>query len=331
MQLLDVELLAHDLAEALERARALRPSATTTAARSGWRTLSLACMRADMPSRTVSRATSIASSSAASRAPGLGPVAQVHARLAPSSVVVDLVGQERAERREQLRDRDQAGVQRAERGRIAVPEAPARAPHVPVGEVVDEVGDRVAGARGVEVLQALGDDLHRRGQARQRPAVEVVRRARVRVGPDAVDVRVEHVEAERVPQLQHELAHRLADRVDREQVAVPRLLGGQVVPAERVGAVALDDVPGHDDVAERLGHLAPLLVGDVAEAEHGPVRRAVEQQRRDGDQRVEPAARLVDRLADVVGGEALLEVLARSRTARGAGRTASSPSRTRRR
>jgi hypothetical protein len=196
-----------------------------------------------------------------------------------------------------------------ERGRIAVPEAPARAAHVPVGEVVDERGDRVAGARRVEVLEALGDGLDRRGQARQRPAVEVVRRPRVRVRPDAVDVRVEHVERERVPQLQHELADRLADGLDREQVAVPRLLGGQVVPAERVRAVALDDVPGHDDVAQRLGHLAPLLVGDVAEAEHGAIRRAVEQQRRDRDQRVEPAARLVDGLADVVGREALLEVL----------------------
>jgi hypothetical protein len=47
----------------------------------------------------------------------------------------------------------------------------------------------------------------------------------------------------------------------------------------------------------------------VAEDEHGPVRRAVEQQRRDRDQRVEPAARLVDRLADVVCREALLEQL----------------------
>ena len=37
--------------------------------------------------------------------------------------------------------------------------------------------------------------------------------------------------------------------------------------------------------------------------------RAVEQQRRDRQQRVEPAARLVDRLADVVGREARLEVL----------------------
>ena len=43
---------------------------------------------------------------------------------------------------------------------------------------------------------------------------------------------------------------------------------------------------------------------------HSTVRRAlVEQQRRDRDQRVEPAARLVDRLADVVGREVALEVL----------------------
>ena len=66
---------------------------------------------------------------------------------------------------------------------------------------------------------------------------------------------------------------------------------------------------GGDDVPERLRHLAALLVGDVAEDEARAVGRPVEQQRRDGQQRVEPAARLVDRLADVVGREALLEVL----------------------
>ena len=71
----------------------------------------------------------------------------------------------------------------------------------------------------------------------------------------------------------------------------------------------VDDVPRHDDVAERLGHLLALRVGDVAEAEHGPVRRLVEQQRRDRDQRVEPAARLVDRLADVVRREGAAEQL----------------------
>ena len=131
----------------------------------------------------------------------------------------------------------------------------------------------------------------------------------VDVARDPVDVRVHHVEAVGVPQLQQELAQRLADRVGREQVAVPRLLGGEEVPAERVGPVALDHLPRRDDVAERLGHLLALGVGDVAEAEDGAVGRAVEQQRRDRDQRVEPAARLVDRLADVVRGEARLELL----------------------
>ena len=43
--------------------------------------------------------------------------------------------------------------------------------------------------------------------------------------------------------------------------------------------------------------------------EHRAVRRLVEQQRRDREQRVEPAARLVDRLADVVRGEGLAEQL----------------------
>ena len=58
---------------------------------------------------------------------------------------------------------------------------------------------------------------------------------------------------------------------------------------------------------------------------------AVEHQRVHGEQRVEPAARLVDRLADEVGGEAALEQRRRSRTGSGAARTASSPSRTTRR
>ena len=106
-----------------------------------------------------------------------------------------------------------------------------------------------------------------------------------------------------------EQPHGLADGLGREQVAVPRLLRRQVVPAERVGAVLVDDVPRHDDVAERLRHLLALRVGDVAEDEHRPVGRLVEQQRRDRDQRVEPAARLVDRLADVVRGERRAEQL----------------------
>ena len=52
----------------------------------------------------------------------------------------------------------------------------------------------------------------------------------------------------------------------------------------------------------------PLLVEDQAEADDVAVRALVEQQRRDREHRVEPAARLVERLADVVGGEVRLEL-----------------------
>ncbi len=59
-----------------------------------------------------------------------------------------------------------------------------------------------------------------------------------------------------------------------------------------------------------LGHLAAVLGQDVAQAQHVAVRRLVEDQRPDRHQRVEPAAGLVDRLADEVGRVGLLEALA---------------------
>ena len=109
------------------------------------------------------------------------------------------------------------------------------------------------------------------------------------------------------PELLEEQPHALADRLQREAVAVPRLLGGEEVPAQGVGAEAVEHLPGRDDVALGLRHLLALGVGDEAEADDALVGGAVEQQRRDRVQRVEPAARLVDRLADVVGGEVRLE------------------------
>ena len=205
------------------------------------------------------------------------------------------------ERREQLRHGDEAVLQRVERGAVALPEPPAREAHVPVGEVdVDERGDRAAGGGGVERLEALGDLGDRRAQARADPAVEVGRLA-VALG------RVQREEVVGAPELPQEEADAVADRVDVEAVAVPRLLGREEVPAERVRAVAVDDVPRHDDVAARLAHLLAVGVEDEAEADDVLVRRAAEEQRVDGQQRVEPPARLVERLADVVGGEAVAE------------------------
>ena len=126
---------------------------------------------------------------------------------------------------------------------------------------------------------------------------------------ETLGVRVEDPERVGVPEGEEELADRLADRLDREAVAGPGLLGGQVVPAEGVGAVGVEHVPGVDDVAAALRHLLPLGVEDQAEADAVAVARGVEQQGRLGEQRVEPAAGLVLGLADVVGREALLELL----------------------
>ena len=128
-------------------------------------------------------------------------------------------------------------------------------------------------------------------------------------GAEALGVRVEDPEGVGVPEGEQELADRFADRVDREAVARPGLLGGQVVPAEGVGAVGGDHVPGLDHVAAALRHLLALGVEDQAEADAVAVAGGVEEQGRLGEQRVEPAAGLVDRLADEVGGEALLELL----------------------
>ena len=148
---------------------------------------------------------------------------------------------------------------------------------------------------------------------------------------DVVDVRVQDVEAVRVPELEQELAQRLADGLDAEQVAVPRLLGRQEVPAEGVRAVAVDDVPRHDDVAERLRHLLALGIGDVAEAEDGLVRatgRTAASRSRSGCRTSRASGRSPRRCSRP--GTAL-RTCRSSRTARATGRTASSRSRTRRR
>ena len=72
--------------------------------------------------------------------------------------------------------------------------------------------------------------------------------------------------------------------------------------------MSADHVPGVDDVAPALRHLLALGVEDQPQTDAVAVAGGVEEQCRLGEQRVEPAAGLVDRLADVVGRETLLEL-----------------------
>ena len=65
-----------------------------------------------------------------------------------------------------------------------------------------------------------------------------------------------------------------------------------------------------EDVAQVFAHLAAVGIQDVPEAQHVAITRLVEHERPDRHQRVEPAAGLVDRLADEVGGVTGGELLA---------------------
>ena len=247
---------------------------------------------------------------------------------AEREVEVDLVGEEGDEGSEQRRRLQQAVAQGREGGSVAVPEAPAREPDVPVGELLDVLGDGAAGGGAVELVHVGAHRRGRRLQARERPAVEVLSHVQLflclairgkgtarelagskSAGPRLLGVGVEDPEGVGVPEGEEELADRFADRVDREAVAGPGLLRGQVVPAEGVGAVGGDDLPGVDDVAAALRHLLALGVEDQAEADAVAVAGLSEEEGRLGQQRVEPAAGLVLGLADVVGREALLELV----------------------
>ena len=108
---------------------------------------------------------------------------------------------------------------------------------------------------------------------------------------------------------------------------------------------AIEDHVGRGVVALRLRFLLARRIADVAEHDAGPervrvvatlqpqllLRLGVEHQRRDHQQRVEPAARLIDRLGDEVRGEGPLEAVSALRAGSPTARTACSPSRTSRR
>ncbi len=259
-----------------------------------------------------------------------------------------LLRHEGAEGRDQQRDGRQALVEGVERGdRVvpaaagpvlaapAAPEPAAPRPDVPVAQVVDQLLQQAARAGGVEVLEALGHAVHGPVEPRQDPAVD--RAQVVRLGrrsarrPPIGQRRVRDQEGVRVPERQQEPAHRLVDRLQAEAERVPRALRGEQVPAERVGALAVEDGPGLDDVALALAHLLALAVEDEPQAHHVAVRRPVEQQRALRQQRVEPAARLVEGLADEVGRAPSPSGRRPSRTGGGPARTASRRCRTRRR
>ena len=249
---------------------------------------------------------------------GLRPVDQVD-RVRGAGVDRDhqplpqLLGRERRVGGQQQGHRPQAGPQRPE-GRVGVlpgaaPEAPPRQPHVPVGQVVHERGQPPGGAGGVVVVQVPGHLVDGVGQLGQDPAVQ---RGGGRAGRrpgrvKALQPRVQAEEAVGVPEGEEQRPGDVLDGLGEQPPRHPRRPVGQHEPAQRVGPVAVEELERVEHVAEALGHLAAVAVDDVAQADHVAVGGLVEQQRAHGQQRVEPAAGLVDGLGDEVGREGLLE------------------------
>jgi len=194
-----------------------------------------------------------------------------------------------------------------------IPKPPPRQSHIPVAQLLHEVGDRAGGAGDVVDLQRLGDILHQAVQAGQHPPVHdgtfdhgYPRRGRVEV----IQIGVCDEEAIAVPQGQQELADHLLHQVRAETPRVAGRAGGQHVPARGISPVCIQHFPGVDDVAAALGHLTAVLGDDVPQADHILEARAVEQQRAHRVQRVEPAAGLVDGFTDEIGRELLVEQVA---------------------
>ena len=217
----------------------------------------------------------------------------------------------------------EAGVERDVGPRLVVvvlglPEAPPAAADVPVGEEVHEVLDAPSRPGGIERVEVVSDLRDEAVQLGDDPAVELVRRGRgecrfahasvlpvlgVGVGIEAVDVGVGDVEAVGVPEREQELAQCLLDEVRGEAARVAGGGGGEEVPAQGVRAVLVHHSPGVDDVALRLGHLLALAVENEAEDEAALVGGFAGDEGGEGEQTVEPAARLIDGLRDVVRGE----------------------------
>ncbi len=124
-----------------------------------------------------------------------------------------------------------------------------------------------------------------------------------------VQVGVGHEKGVHVPQGESEVAYHLTDQVYREAPFLPGLTRCVQVPAEGIGTMFDQHVPGVDGVAVRLGHLLALVIQHQSQADDVTIALAIEEQGADGVQRVKPPPGLVDCFADEISRELFLEYL----------------------
>ena len=124
---------------------------------------------------------------------------------------------------------------------------------------------------------------------------------------ELVYICIEHEESVDVPECAHELALTLDNSLAVEAVGQPGSGVGVEIPANRVRTVGVERVERVNGVALGLRHLLSVLILNVAENKNVFIGRSVEQQGRNGEQRIEPASRLIDSLGNKLRRELLLE------------------------
>ena len=128
-------------------------------------------------------------------------------------------------------------------------------------------------------------------------------------GIELIDIRVENVEGVGIPEGAEELAlallHGLAGEAGRE----PRSGVGVEIPPDRVRAVGFERFERVDRVALGFRHFLSVFILHVPEDDDVLIGRAVEEERGDRHEGVEPAAGLVDGFADEVRRELRLELV----------------------
>ena len=223
----------------------------------------------------------------------------------------DFLGDEREKRCCEPGEGLEHRVQRVEGvSAVAAPEATATATHVPVGENVAKIAERVRGERAVQVVKVQGDIADDLASLSEQIAVEHVGRVSAKGGGVCGSVGVQREKVVAVPERQHELAHSLADALlGHHEVAPADYRRRHQVPAHRIRAISVEDLGDVRIVAERLRHLLAVAAEHDAVTDHVAKGGSVEQRGRQHMQHVEPAARLPDVLDDEVRRVVLLENL----------------------
>ena len=219
----------------------------------------------------------------------------------------DTVADKRRERRSQLRNGLQTGIERLVSGqfifgKFAAPETFSVQAHVPVRQVfADEFLDGASRRRRIIIFERVRYLFDQRVQQRDDPAVDLGtffdRHFRFAAG-ESVHVGVQREKAVRIVQRSEEFAPYFVHAFHVELEVVPRLRVRDHVPTYRVRPVFFEHFERIDGVAEALAHLVAVLVEHQTVRNDVFERHAVEQHR---GQREEPAARLVHSFGYVIG------------------------------